>query len=439
MAGRLRLLAAAALVSGPLVIAAAPASADSLFQGQTAATAVHVTITQQPASSIITASLIDDAFAYAASAYDSSGGSEALASSVYPGKLVVEGPALFCSEVFTCPAAPPNYPLLADASYPRATDAHADANQQPLGSGPFVVTPADATAQASATGNSGQTAAGRISLLAGTPVAVTVGASTASTKLVSTVGSITEQVASDVADVTIGGLVHIGSVATTDNITVKPGSKPTNTPHVVVTGVSVAGQPASIDESGLHVAGQNGPELGRQLAAQGIAIRTVGTTKTDAPDAARSDATGLEVDFTLPVSGTPYIPNPLPSPFDVIPGVNANGNYVGRITLGAVGAVSATELQPSFDLGGFPLTNAIPSTPSGAVTAPATSTGDLLQQLATAPPAAPQLPARSTLHAVLEAFSLSDLYAALALGTVGLFLGWRLLPLIRRTRSAART
>src|SRR6059058_1540542 len=121
------------------------AHADAVFQVQTAATALHLTLTQQPASSIITASLVDDATSYAASAFDSSGGSEAQAATFYPGNLVVQGPSLFCSQLFPCPAQPPAYPLLADASYPRRTSDAAAANQSPIGSGPFVVTPASSS------------------------------------------------------------------------------------------------------------------------------------------------------------------------------------------------------------------------------------------------------------------------------------------------------
>jgi hypothetical protein len=420
-----RVLAVAVLAAGPVALGTTPAAADSSFQGQTTATAVHVTVTQQPASSIVTASLVDDAIAYAASSFDSSVGSEGQAASLFPGNLVVQGPGLLCSELFPCPVAPPSYPLLADASYPRSTNAQADANQSSLGSGPFVVTPASATAHAEANANSGSTSAGRMSLLTGTPVAVTIDASTAATTLATTADTLTVHVESSVTGVTVGGLLHIGSIRTTDDITLRPGSRPVDQPRVVIADVTVAGQSASIDDRGIHIAGQNGPALGQRLAQLGLAVRTIGTSKADTASAARSDATGVEVDFTVPVSGIPYIPNPLPPPFDVIPGVNANGTYVGQLTLGAAGAAGAAEVAPSFDLGGFPLP------PAGSAVAPGapTSVGnpDLLHQLAVAAPAAPVVaPQRAPLRVLLDAFSVSDLYAALAVGTVVMFLGWRL-------------
>jgi hypothetical protein len=87
------------ILVGPAV--AAHAATATVFQAQTAATGVHLTLTQQPAGSIITASLVDDATAYTGSAFDSTGGSEAQAASVIPGKLVGQGPALLCSQGFT--------------------------------------------------------------------------------------------------------------------------------------------------------------------------------------------------------------------------------------------------------------------------------------------------------------------------------------------------
>src|SRR3954463_12704920 len=184
VAGRVTTVGLFALA--PLLPGTAPATADVFLQAQTTATAVHVTVTQQPAASIITASLFDDAVAYAAGDYDSGGSSEALAAPAFPGRLVVQGPQLLCSEVFDCPVSPPSYPLLADASYPRRPHDRATASGQPMGSGPFVVTPVSAGAAAGAAGNSGTTTGANASLLAGTPGAITIGASSASSTVAAT-------------------------------------------------------------------------------------------------------------------------------------------------------------------------------------------------------------------------------------------------------------
>lgn len=443
-AGFTAALAGTAVFVGPPTAASA-ASQTFYFEGETTATAVHLTVTQKPANSIITASLVDDAAAYAASAYDSSGGSEAQAAPIYPGNLVVQGPSLLCEDVFgsdpfpACPVAPPAYPLLADASYPRSTQAHAQTNQSPVGSGPFVLTPARADATATADGNDGSTDGSTLSLLAGSPAAVTVGAATARSTLHATATDITMHVESAATDVTIAGLVHIASVHAVDDVTVNATGKPVDHPTITISGVTVAGQQASIDNDGIHIAGQNGPALAQQLAQQGVTVRTVGVNRSDAVGAARSDATGLTIGFSVPVSGLPYIPNPLPPPFDAVPGVDANGTYVGTITLGAAGAVAAGQTQPGFDLGGFvgSVTGAPPATTARA-TAPATG---LPPQVGSAvPPASPPLVAGrpSFVRFVLDAFSLRDLYAALALGTVLMFVAWRGLLAVRLLRRRSR-
>jgi hypothetical protein len=440
MAPVLRAAATCALGLLLPIASALPASADVFFQAQTTATAVHVTITQQPAGSIITASLIDDAVAYAASDFDSSGGSDAQAAPAYPGRLVVQGPALLCSEVFPCPAPPPDYPLLAEASYPRNPTDKATLSQQPAGSGPFVVTPLTADAQAHDAGNAGDTAAGGASILAGTPVDVTVAASHSATSVHTTATTLSVHVESTVHDVDIGGLVHVNAVRAVDDITVADGKKPTDTPSITVSGVTVAGQPATIDDHGVHIAGQNGPSLSQRLDAQGISIRTVGVDKTDTATGGRSDAVGLAVDFAVPVSGVPYIPNPLPPlppPFDQIPqlpGVNANGTYVGHVTLGSVGATGGVEQEPAFDLGGALQPTGTPGSVGGSSAAGGASAplggNQLVRSLGVPPVQAPPAVAapRSGLIGFVDSLSehaLDILYAVLALGTAAMFIGWR--------------
>ena len=428
---------AVAALSIYTVVASAPsARADTLFQVQTAATGVHFTLTQEPPSSIITASLVDDATAYTASAYDASGGSEAQAASIFPGNLVVQGPSLFCSEVFTCPVTPPDYPLLADASYPRRQHAQASADQPPVGSGPLVVAPGASVATAAASGNEGQTSSGNTSVLPGTPAAVTIGASSSVSRVTSTGSALEVHVEALVTGIDVGGLVHIAGVHAVDDVTLRPGAKPVDVPHITISGVTVAGAPASIDDTGIHVAGHNGPKLSQRVAQSGFSLRTVGAARHDTSTVARSDANGLEVDFAVPVSGLPYVPNPLPAPFDQIPGVNANGNYVGHLTLGAVGVVAGANAEPAFNLGGI---SPLPMmTPGGPLPA-GTTRNAALGASAAAPPAvaAPQIaPQRSILRGFLDGWTtdLADLYAVLALGTGALFVGWRATAALRRSQ-----
>jgi hypothetical protein len=435
------------LALAPVLPPAAPATADVFLQAQTTATAVHVTVTQQPAGSIITASLLDDAVAYAAGDYDSGGSSEALSAPAFPGRLVVQGPQLLCSEVFDCPATPPAYPLLADASYPRRPRDRAAASGQPTGSGPFVVTPVTAGATAGAAGNSGTTNGAETSLLAGTPGALTLGASSASSALTETAAGLHVHVASHVSDITIAGVVHIAAVSARDDIVIKPGKRPVDTPSVTVTGVTVAGRAASIDDRGVHVIGTDAPSVGKQLDRSGVQVRLVGSHRADTAHGARSDATALEIDVAMPVSGVPYVPNPvptLPPPFDQVPqlpGVNANGTYLARVTVGAVGAAAGFGQEPSFDLGSFG-TVGRPAAHGGAGggSAAAGAPGSLGSRLGgsapagAAPPPQVAAPQAGGLRGILDGFTsgqIESLYAVVALGAALLFVGWRGAVLLR--------
>jgi hypothetical protein len=436
----------------PLFVGLPAAHAESFFQVETSATAVHVAVTQEPASSIITASLFDDAVAYASSGFDSGGSSEALAAPAFPGRLVVQGPQLLCTQLFSCPVSPPDYPFLADASYPRQSHDTAQASGQPTGAGPFVVTPLRATADASARSNRAATEAGQTDMLAGTPGAVTVGASTATTAVASHGRQTVVHVTATASDITVAGLVHIASVKAVDRIVVAAGRRPVAHPTVTVSGVTVAGHTASIDASGVHVDGAGSGALLRQIDQRGVTIRAVGTQRHNSRTSTRSQAVGLSIEVALPVSGLPYIPNPLPPlppPFDQIPalpGVNANGTYIAHISIGAVGAAAGVGTQPTFDLGDItPSVNSegVPTTPAGAGTSAGTAplTGnDLVQELAapavTPPNIAPD--GAGVLRGFFDRVSkaqLETLYAVLALGSFGLFIGWRAAVSIRTGRS----
>jgi hypothetical protein len=438
-----------ALTAAPLLMGLPAAHAEAFFQIETSAAAVHLTVTQEPASSIITASLLDDAISYAASGFDSGGSSEALAAPAFPGKLVVQGPQLLCSQLFSCPAQPPDYPLLADASYPRQRQDTATLSGGRMGSGPFVVAPVSATARAAADGNRAGTKAGSASLLAGTPGAVMVGATTATTAIQRTGGRAVATVTASASDIAIGGLVHVASVRAADRITATAGKPPTAQPTVTVSGVTVAGHTASIDDQGVHIDGDSSGKLGQQIAQSGVTIRTLGVQHRHTRNGTQSEAVGLRIDVAVPVSGVPYIPNPLPPfppPFDQIPalpGVNANGTYVGHITIGAVGAAAGIGSEPIFGLGRTPPVDsgALPSN-VGSTPQPSAPLGgnDLVDKLgapATAPPNVVSEGPRILTGFVdlVSRNQVETLYAVLALGSLALFIGWRAAVTVRAGRS----
>jgi hypothetical protein len=452
MAVASRAVLAVLITGGPLLLPG-PADAAVYYRAQTTATAVHLRLTQEPAGSIITASLFDDAIAYAAGDFETSGGSEALAAPAFPGKLVTQGPGMLCTQIFECPADPPDYPLLADASYPRREHDSVAASDGPLGAGPIALTPLRATATATAAGHDAGTSSGPITLLGGTPVAIGIGNGSAASSVVSRAGSLQVHVESRLTDVTIGGLLRIGSLRSVDDIDLRPGSRPANTAHIVVDDVTVAGQAAVIDDEGVHVAGIDGPALGRRLTTKGIDVRTVEAHRSTTSTTGRSDATALLVDLALPVDGLPYVPNPLPPlppPFDqipAVPGVNANGTYVAQVALGSVGAVAGLGRDGDFELGDIdPLPNdPAPETPGGDSRAGGPLAGpDLVDSLTDTPGQLP--PAVAPQQGVLRGFfdrisaaAVEQLYAVMALGSIGLLLGWRATVALRRHRWGAST
>jgi hypothetical protein len=317
-----------------------------------------------------------------------------------------------------------------------------------------VVTPLAAGANAGAAGNTGAATGAATSLLTHTPGAVTAGASSASSTVTGTAGGLHVQVASTVTDISIAGLVHIATVAARDDIVVAPGKRPVDTPTITVTGVTVAGRAATIDDRGVHVLGNNGPSVSQQLDRSGVQVRLVGTHRADTATGARSDATALEIDVALPVSGVPYVPNPLPTlppPFDQVPqlpGVNANGTYLARVTLGAVGAAAGYGQEPSFDLGSFgtvgqPRASGRAGGGSAAAGAPG-SIGDPLGSgtaVGAAPPPQVAAPQAGGLRGILDGFTsgqIESLYAGVALGVALLFIGWRGAVLLRHGPPGAR-
>jgi len=178
-------------------------------------------------------------------------------------------------------------------------------------------------------------------------------------------------------------------------------------------------------------------------------VQPVAVNRDDTRHGARSDVTGLVITSSLPVKGTPYIPNPVSSipPFNQVPitGVNANGTYLTTVQLGAAGSAAAVQKQADVGLGGV----SPPVQPVRQPPAPATGGGGsgtvAAGNVAPAPPAggsvapapgtAPQVASRpSATHGFLDAFTLnlSHFYLVLALGSAALFAGWRIRAASRR-------
>ncbi|HVA60895.1 MAG TPA: hypothetical protein VNG13_10240 [Mycobacteriales bacterium] len=465
-----RRAAAFAVALLAVLLSAAPAraersSAGSLaFQVETAAAGVQFAAVQTPPNfGPIVSGLVDATSGYAAGLFQTGGDSDGQAAAFFPGNLVAQGPDLFCAEVVqpnsppfpACPGpvATANYPLLAEANYPTRPAAHAAPAGTPAsGPAPLAATPAAANATASATGDTGTSVADGLFALTGSGSAVSIGSETASETTTTDATAAHATVASVLSDVTIAGLVRIRSIRSVDVVTVPATGQPNDHPTVTVAGVTVAGQPATIDQSGIHVMGRDGPSLARALVSQHVTIREIGITRSDTTGFARSTASGLEVDFTVPADDQRIPPPPqLPGAIQSICAMtgfpcgipNPAATYVGSMTLGAVGVAASTEPGLDFSLS-FPLPALTATTTSGAGSAgtanaagPAGSLGS--EPARTVGTAAPQIAAapRSGFAAVFDLLgrdALDRFYLVLAIGSSVLFLGWRA-AMARATRS----
>ena len=373
--------------------AAPPAS----FDLSAVAVVARVGSTQQPAASVITADLVDVTAGFASSALRDGGSAESLASSLYPGDLVAGGPALLCQELFPCPVAPPGYPLLADAAYPTQPEASASV-------GPMM-----ARAMASALRTEGR--ADGVALPGSIPVAWA--AAVASTQAWVTDDTAHLLAHSVLHDLTIGP-VRIAVLDSTDRVDIPVDQRPRAHPVVTLAGVTVAGHRAVIDQSGVHVDGEDAAVTQQQLAAQGLSLRLLGGSSSQGVGAARVFAGALEVVVTRSVSGAPTVPG--------LPGLDRV--YVTSVLVGGTGIVGAASAAAALELppvlGRFDPTSAVPAphlTPRMPAAHP------LPTGRAPEPADEPSLSARPV--ALLDRFDLSALALVLLVLPTSMLLLWR--------------
>ena len=337
---------------------------------------------------------------YAETSMDSSGGSEGIASTIYPGQDAIGGPNLLCNfQPAFCAALPggqpPNYPDWAHAQYPAHPDDAADISQNSFpGSGPFEVTPNHAAAHA----DRDQVDAAGIVGGSGLADVVTV-QSASSHSHQSFVGSALVLTAESVLKgVDIGGQLHIDEIRSLATAKIDGSKVGVATAKTTVSGATVAGQGVTIDSTGIHAGpgGDNGlvnktvNAALKSLAGKGITVKSLGDTKTAKPHKVASETGGLLLTATQSVSG-PGLPK--------VGGVE-NGDYVIMASLGGAGVTA--HASPGFSFPGITVpqtpvtsgTNPPPSAAGGSTVPPAlTQTGTSTpagQQPAVAGGAAPK-------------------------------------------------
>ena len=288
---------------------------------------------------------------YAGTSIDSSGGDEAIASTIYPGQGALGVPALLC--VFAPPlcqalpgGGPPNYPDWAHAQYPTHKDDTATLGQKPFpGSGPFEVTPNQADAHAD-TDRVEATAAAGSAGLSGVLTAQQV----SSHSLQSFDGpTLVLSAESVLKGVEIGGQLHIDEIRSTATAKINGTDVGISSADTTVSGASIAGQAVKIDSTGIHVVGQGDNGLLKKtvnsalaaLGSKGISVTSLPVTKSAKVHGVNAQAGGLLMTATQPVNG-PEV-GPL--------GGTANGTYKIIATIGGAGVNAFAAPGPSFNLG----------------------------------------------------------------------------------------
>lgn len=361
-----------ALATATLLFGGGPARADARpasFGGESTATGFHAVFDSTPGLTPV-ADLFHIDAPYADAEFDSTGGADAGAASLYPGAGPLGVPALICILANGCPATPPDYPLYAEASYPTQQDAKATASADPQNAGPAYLAPSVVAAHA----DTDTVRADAQAASAGVTGVLDVDAVHVSTTQGFERATLVVRSTSVLKGIDIGGAVHIDQLRSVSIAKVDGGKLSTGDATTTLSGVTVQGQGATIDEHGIHIAdkGDGGQALAaandalKQLAASGISARLLPPDQKVRPGHVAAATSGLLVSFKHTVSDVPGLP-PCVDP-NIPCGVSVDRDYFGTISLGGAGVVAnADNTADSLDFSSF-------DTLGGAIAPPA-STG----------------------------------------------------------------
>jgi hypothetical protein len=370
-------LSLAVLVVPALVLGAAAGSAraDTVSYSQASTvTAVAVESVNEQYPLLITG--IDKPLsayaAYVTGDLDSTGVSDAQAAIFTPGSGLEQGvgefQGLICSSgIPDCPTAPITNPLEAYASYP------AEPAVKATGQGPAYATDGvslasgSAAASAGPDGNTATAATGGGTILAGSTAALSLGAvSSTLTQQISATGLVVTAT-STVSHVALAGVLAIDSVTATASQTLRDGSVVARAANVRLSGVTVLGQPAAIDGSGVHVlsAGDSGMTLGAlntvlstALSAAHLTVTAGGVDHSAAGTGGRTAASGLTINYDQTV---PAALNPVTGVLGGTGLPNLPSEFSGTVVLGSAGAVTGSVSVPNAVV-------TLPAAPVGPVT-----------------------------------------------------------------------
>ncbi len=299
----------------------------------------------------------------------------------YPGSVAAHAGTDL--NTFGFPVPIPNDPLLADAQYPPSPAHSAAASfgvapSLPLGSSPHVLAArSDAGAQGSSTTSwLGSLAVGPEGGAPASPLVEVTSMTSANSTAVGS-GSVAASASTQVGEVKIAGIVAVAGLSSEASVS-SNGQSAHPLSKLYIGKITVAGVPAYVNATGVHVAGTGpfaGPavslassELQNTFAQDGISVRLVNPTTTESGGSATVDTGGMVVTIQRRIE-VPYVPG---EPSVPVPNFGAlappSGTYLLKttITLGESNvAVSATHSRPCTSCNQGPQPTFPPSTGAG--------------------------------------------------------------------------
>ncbi len=412
---RARLLALAGLVPaacGLLAVGVAPAgsaAAPTVFVGSADATGVAVGVTIN--DFLVVSQVVDGSGPSAQALVSGFGDSTAYGAYPYPGDLVLTAHGLSQGAV-------PDYPLIAQTSYP--TRPRADVDQ-----GAFHL-----QADSDASRSSALAAGG------GSGSEPAVGATSSMAKVVhdDQTGSVTSDAETDVEAVSYASVLRIGRIHSRVKLVAVPGRGVQRTVETDVAQVSVAGQGVDLTGKGLVLPGTTVPlpadsAVNQTLSAAGVGVHYLAGYR--AGTEVVSPGVAVTVTHDVPGAGPAVVTYTLGRvSASAVPG----GSVGGSLTSGTVATVSAPAATGGGGAG--PAAGSAGTIPGAAATGtlPATGAGVAPQSAGNAPQLAqaPSVPATlsrpmtsaPSFYAVLVLAALATISGALLFRILGVRLAW---------------
>ncbi|MCW2600180.1 MAG: hypothetical protein JWM02_2009 [Frankiales bacterium] len=212
---------------------------------------------------------------YSAAYLDTGPNSRAVGSTLWPGGLIGTG-------LPQVAAGAPQYPVKAEARYPDK---------------PYTATAQDGGALMNASALGLDVVGSARGVPKAAPGVVDIGAISSTSTATITKDVAVGTAVSKISDIDLAGVIHIGSVSTTV-VTRSDGKTPTSSGSTVVSGLTIAGQGFTVDDKGVHAAGQvlGLPALTADpLKALGITIDGIVQESSKTVDTATRSARGLRI------------------------------------------------------------------------------------------------------------------------------------------------